>query len=1168
VRETVSNISVIGIGSKRARLRPSGLFRIPVTMGVMVLMMGVSASSAVFAPGAAIAAGVAWSSQSVAQPTSFSTTGSNRYAILITNTGSEASSGTITLTDTLPQGVTTAETPNSEVSEETEEPLWTCTPGAGQTVVTCTSIAVVAGLNPGPALYIPVIVEGGASGAANIVDVSGAGALGVSSSTERTLIGQSSTPFGPLAFLASALSGDGTRDTQAGSHPNALVSSFSLPSADTLTQGSGIEAEPVEDVKQIVIDLPAGVVADPQATPKCSLADLEAHGRSDPPNQDHCAPNTQVGTLAIFQPRKIENGLRIYNIIPEHGYPGEFGVYEPETQRAETLYASVRTGSDYGLRVISAPNDRFVNVTAVSATFFGNPAAVDQSKNAPLAFFSNPTDCAAAAFTTAIHVDSWQHPGRFNPDGSPDFSDPNWKGASAQSPPVTGCDALRFNPELEVKPAEPEAASADSPTGLHVDLRVRQSEDPNNLTTPELKDAVVKLPAGMAVSPSAANGLAACAPAQIGLDNAAAPSCPDAAKIGSLEIVTPALQQPLKGSVYVAQQNQNPFGGLLAIYLVAEGSGVTLKLAGHVEADPSTGQLTTRFEGNPPFEGLPQQQFSDMKLDFFGGPRAVLITPPACGTYPVSSSLTPWSGGTPAEPPSSFTVASGCSGGGFSPSFSAGTSNNQAGGYSPFSVTFSRKDGEQRLAGVQVKTPPGLLGVLKGVQQCPEPQASLGACGQESLIGHTTVGAGPGPDPFYVGGNVFLTGPYKGAPFGLSIVVHAQAGPFDLGNVIVRAAISIDPHTAQITVTSDPLPTILQGIPLDLRTINVTIDRQGFLFNPTNCVQQSITGTIAGAQGVKAGVSSPFAVGGCKSLTFKPDFKVSTSGKTSKANGASLHVHLSTNEGASTNPQVSNEADIAKVDVQLPVALPSRLTTLQKACTAAQFESNPAGCPEASFVGSVVAHTPILTNPLSGPAILVSHGGAAFPDLVLVLQGEGVRIDLVGHTEITKGHTYSRFETVPDAPVTSFDLTLPEGPHSVLTAYVPAHPYDLCTTSLTMPTEITGQNGAVIKQSTNIAVTGCPAAITVVSHGVKGRTATIQVRVPGAGKLVATAKGLSKASKTAKGATILTLKLTLTNAEAAFLGKHKGRKLKATVNLQFTPKKGGKLKTSTTVIVG
>jgi len=392
-------------------------------------------------------------------------------------------------------------------------------------------------------------------------------------------------------------------------------------------------------------------------------------------------------------------------------------------------------------------------------------------------------------------------------------------------------------------------------------------------------------------------------------------------------------------------------------------------------------------------------------------------------------------------------------------------------------VTLSRQDGEQRLAGVQVTTPPGLLGVLKSVTRCPEPQASQGACGPESLIGEATVAAGPGEDPYVVkGGRVYLTGPYRGAPFGLSIVVPTTAGPFTLtgnggpGREIVRAAVNIDPHTAQITVTSDPLPTILQGVPLDIRTINVTVNRSGFMFNPTNCTALVVTGTIASTSGAGTGVSSPFEAANCATLPFGPKLAASTAGHASKANGTSFMVKLA-------SAGLGQEADIARVDLQLPKALPSRLTTLQKACLAAVFNANPAACLEGSNIGRATIHTPLLASPLSGPAYLVSHGGAAFPDVEFVLQGEGVTLILDGKTDIKKGITYSRFDTAPDAPFTTFETVLPAGPHSVLAANVPEKAkFSLCGTSLAMPTEITGQNGAVLRQTTKIAVTGCAKA--------------------------------------------------------------------------------------------
>ena len=397
---------------------------------------------------------------------------------------------------------------------------------------------------------------------------------------------------------------------------------------------------------------------------------------------------------------------------------------------------------------------------------------------------------------------------------------------------------------------------------------------------------------------------------------------------------------------------------------------------------------------------------------------------------------------------------------------------------------------------MSVTLPPGLVGKVAGVPKCSEAQANAGTCGAESLIGETIVVVGVGNDPYMVtGGKVYLTGPYEGAPFGLSIVTPVIAGPFDLGTVVVRAAIYIDPHTAQVTVTTDPIPHIIDGIPLQIKHVNVTIDRPGFTFNPTSCEPMSITGTITGGEGASSAVSVPFQVADCANLAFKPSFTASTQGKTSKADGASLHVKLvaphegpqstggsgsasgtGSTSGTSGSSASTEEANIKSVKVELPEQLPSRLTTLQKACTSAQFNANPAGCPAASVVASAKAITPILPVPLTGPAYFVSHGNEAFPQLILVLQGYGITIDLVGDTFISKsGITSSTFAHVPDAPVSSFELTLPQGKYSALTANA-----NLCTVKggLKMPTEFVAQNGAVIHQSTPISVSGCPKAKT------------------------------------------------------------------------------------------
>ena len=689
-----------------------------------------------------------------------------------------------------------------------------------------------------------------------------------------------------------------------------------------------------------------------------------------------------------------------------------------------------------------------------------------------------------------------------------------------------GCERLSFEPTITVQPET--SGGTETPSGLNVDLTIPQPESPEGLNEADLKEAVVQLPSGMTVSPSAANGLSACPLLRgteeakearernreetgINLETGQPADCPDSSKLGTVEIETPVLEHAVKGSVFVAQQGNlagngtNPFGSLLALYVVAEGEGVVVKLPGEITVG-GNGQLTTRFGKDPVTgeESLPQLPFSDLRMHFFGGARAPLITPSACGTYTTTVQLTPY-GNAPDIGPlsptvnasSAFTINQGCYQG-FSPAFTAGTTNNQAGSYSPLSVTFSRHDGEQRFAGVQVTEPPGLLGTLKNTVQCSEPQASQGTCSPESLIGETSVAAGPGKEPYWVkGGKVYITGPYKDAPFGLSIVVPAIAGPFNLGTngkpVIVRASINVNPNTTELIVTSDPLPTILQNIPLDIRTVNVLINRPNFIFNPTNCNPFATSATITSTTATNAGISSPFEAANCASLPFKPSFTASTQGKTSKANGASLTVNVAERPG---------DANIRKVSVQLPLVLPARLTTLQKACTETQFNTNPAGCPEASNIGTAIATTPVLNNPLTGPAYLVSHGGAAFPDLEFILQGEnGVHITLDGKTDIKKGITYSRFETLPDAPVTTFQATFPQGPHSVLAANtnlcnttktITTHKHitirthnghtkhttkttkHTTTTPLQAPTTLTAQNNTIVTQNTRITTTGCP----------------------------------------------------------------------------------------------
>jgi hypothetical protein len=887
------------------------------------------------------------------------------------------------------------------------------------------------------------------------------------------LAGSARASFGVERFEMQAQEEEGMQATQAGARPYSFTTTFLFNHhpVPPQQQGGGLTGYiPDGDVKDLEATLPAGLVVYPQAVEKCSQAELA---------REACRPSSQVGEIDLSSGlNALDNEQSaVFNMTPSAGEPARLGFSVSGLNIIVTIAGNVNPERGYALSASVSNIEQYAVLDGTKLTLWGDPSAASHDdRRGPCfgnlgqcgitvprverSFLRLPSSCGES-FAGVVRADSWQEPGIFTPLVE-----------TVPAPGMAGCEELQFTPSLAVTP---ETEAADTPTGLDVRLSLPQHEGAGGLGEADLRDASVVLPAGLSISPSAANGLGACSEEEIGLGDEQTPTCPDSSKVGTVEVRTPLLEKPLVGSVYVAQQGNggagqgsNPFGSLAALYVVAEGSGVVVKLPGVVRLDPSTGQVSAEFGEDPvTHQFLPQLPFSELRVSFFGGPRAALVTPSACGSFTTSSQLVPWSApfsGPAASPQSTFAVSSGC-GGGFSPTLGAGTTSSQAGGYSPLVVTFSRQDSEQDLGGVQVRTPPGLLGALSHVVLCGEPQAQAGTCGAESEIGSVTAAAGAGPDPVWVtGGRAYLTGPYKGAPFGLSIVVPAVAGPFNLGNVVVRAAVSIDSATAAVTITSDPLPQILQGIPLQLKTVSVDVNRPGFIFNPTSCAAMSIAATLQGSAGASANVSAPFQASGCRSLPFNPSFAVSTRGAATRTgNGASLDVGVS---------QKSGEANIASVHVSLPKQLPARLTTIQQACPSSVFDADPAACPAGSLIGAGTAHTPVLPVALTGPAYLVSHGGAAFPDVVVVLQGEGVRVDLTGSIAIKGGITSSAFQSVPDAPIQSFELNLPEGPHSALASPTGG----LCGKKLTMPTTITAQNGAQTKQSTGIQVSGCPKA--------------------------------------------------------------------------------------------
>jgi len=934
--------------------------------------------------------------------------------------------------------------------------------------------------------------------------------------------------------------------TQAGGHPNWGITDFTVKTH--VIQTTPFEAVAPEGlITHIRTDVAPGLSTNPEAVPKCSLAEFGTTELVAPGSGAFAAPTCAGGTVlgvnkvlvvvetptpGVFANVELEG--TVYNLEPTTGLASEFGValnLEPLGKAgvfAHTLIEGhVEWASDY--------HDYFeINVSPVlplirSRLIFKGNIGKGVAPIGSGGFLTNPTSCTGTGPQTTSRITLQSK-----------------EGATATETYTTlvgntGCNTLPFAPTFSLTP---QTTQQDVPDGITTNLTLPHDLEPGagHLDSSQLRTAVFTLPEGMTMNPSAAHGLEACTPAQARIHSlTAGVACPGGSKLGTVTLNVPGLPKgSLEGNIYLGGPESGPITGPpYTIYIDAESAryGTSVRLKGSVTPNESTGQLTTTFSENP------EQPFSEAIFHFNTGALAPIANPLTCGTATTAATLTPFSGGAASAPGvGPFTVDGNGEGGAcLSPlpfSLSQGTEYlpSTAGAHTNYTYGLARGGGQQYLSQVKTVLPPGLVGAIPTVTQCGETQANEGTCSSASQIGTATVQAGAGPTPYTFSGPVFLTGPYHGAPFGLSISVPAIAGPFNLGNVVTRSTINVDPSTARVTVTS-VVPTIVKGVPIRLRSISVDTNKQGFLFNPTSCGVLATESTLTSTLGATQSLSSPFQTSNCSGLAFKPSFKATAGGKTSKANGASLETTIN---------QPAGQANLKGVLVQLPKQLPSRLTTLNKACPEKTFAANPYSCDAGAFVGSARANTATLPGKLQGPAILVSHGGEAFPDLDLVMEANGLRVIVVGNTKITKGITTTNFQTTPDVPVTSVTVLLPTGPHSALAANG-----NLCTSSLVMPTTITGQNGKSIKQNTKIAVSNCP--VTVVGHKVVGDTAYLTIRTYSAGRISGSgpnlgtvARHLGSAQKTAS------LKVPLTSR-----GRSKGRPLRVRVRVGFFPKKKG-----------
>jgi hypothetical protein len=875
--------------------------------------------------------------------------------------------------------------------------------------------------------------------------------------------------------------------TQAAGHPNFGITNFAFDYKTAALTGA---REPEGHVADVRVDLPPGLAVDPEAVQQCPEATVE---------EFKCPAASQVGEEEAVGTAELVLGLKttvterfgVYDVQRRSGEAARFGVeVKSETlalaetatghklqsviylEGALSWHAEAQDSENAG--VASGDYHEFFKIREVpeepeivqsKLIFWGVPhehqAAADD------AFLTMPSsaDACAVPQSTWLHVSSHEDPDEFIAqrtetrleDGTPLTA--------------TGCGELAFAPSLALSAG---TTAADQPDGASVDLHVPQATtEPSQPDAPDVQNVEVQLPEGMTLNPAAANGLGACTNAQAGIEaggvaSEATPACPPASQIGTASIDAPGIPDgSLSGGVYVgSQEGTDPeSGGEYRVFLIAEAPsyGVGVRLEGRVGANAQTGRLTARFAD------APQVPFEDFAVNLRGGPRAPLANPLSCGAAQPAASVVPYSGQPATAAASSGFTVTGASGGSCPspPPFALGQSTSltpaRAGATGgSFTFDLARGDGEQYLGQVRTVLAPGLVGLIPSVALCGEAQANAGTCAAASQIGTASVSAGAGSEPYAFTGTVYLTGPYGGSPYGLSVVVPAVAGPFDLGTVVVRAGVGVEPYSGRVVV-STPVPAIEGGVPLRLKTLGVTVDRPGFLVNPTSCAPLNVESTLTSTFGALQALTSGLQVGECNKLGFTPKLSAHSHAHPTRMGGASLEV---------TVTQRAGQANIRELQLQLPKRLPARQSTLKQACLAASFELGgdpPGQC--AARVGSARVSTPVLAGELKGNAYLVSHGGAAFPDLDVVLEGDGVKVVLVGHTHIsTKGVTTSTFENLPDVPVRSVTVSLPVGPRSLLSANG-----SLCKAKLSAPTTIVAQDGAKLTPPTQIAVRGCPA---------------------------------------------------------------------------------------------
>ena len=922
----------------------------------------------------------------------------------------------------------------------------------------------------------------------------------------------SAEAFNIESFDVSYENEDGSPATQAGSHPYAVTTDIEFSTKeDPKHPGKVI---PDGSPKDFTVQLPPGLVGDREAVPRCENADFLLVDADH--EVSNCPKNTVVGVLHVRVPGETSGGDSgpAFNLVPPPGAAAKIGFVLLHVPVA----LLIRVSPDYPHNLIATlKNTSDVEpIGGAEVTIWGDPAypSHDAERGGPVTivpekpFLTLPRSCEGPLFTHYA-ASSWEEPNHF------------LTGSSESALELEGCEKLGFEPEILAKPT---TERAESPTGLdfNLDLKDEGLTDPTKNANSDLKKTVVALPAGMTLSPSAATGLTACSRAELARETPSSEpgeGCPEASKVGTVEAQTQLLkdeasqqEEILHGSVYVATPDdptttqpgaENPFDSFLALYMVIKDPelGILVRLAGKVDANPITGQLTTTF--GEPGQEIPQFPVSHFRFHFRPGDRAPLVTPPSCGTYGSEVQFTTWA--NPASPipaASSFPISAGIGGGPcptgpqpFKPSLLAGSDSNAAGAYSPFYLRLTRNDGEAEITRLNLTLPPGVVAKIAGLGKCPDAQVAAAkaktgrqelaapSCPAASQVGRTIGGAGVGSSLTYVPGQIYLAGPFGGAQLSIVAITPAVAGPFDAGTVVVRQAISLDPTTGEAIIdgsASDPIPHILKGIPLRLRDLRVYVDRPNFTLNPTSCEPEATRASIFGsgadafnpADDAPAALTSPYRASNCAALGFKPKLALQLKGGTRRNDHPALKSTL-------TYPKGPGYANVDRAVVTLPPSEFIDNAHINNPCTRVQFNAHQ--CPKNSILGIAKASTPLLDEPLEGPVYFRSNGGERLlPDVVADLNGL-FHVVLVGKVDSKHARIRTTFDQVPDAPVSKFTLDLYGGKRGLL-----VNSRNLCAKALKAKVALEAKNGRA-QETTPVVKTSCKKSAKGKKHGKQRR---------------------------------------------------------------------------------